>query len=463
MIRGTCVLCGESPADPESPEGRCRECWIEQIDELAQQHDDFDAEDEDGRTLRIESFAEVTVKPTRWLLDGRIPLGNATLLVGREKLGKSTLAIELAARLSRGELTGDLGVADSLIVSYEDSASRTIKPRLMAADADLARVHHIYAKRNGAPDLVSLPDDAERIGYLAAYEGARLLIVDPLSAALNGKIDSYRDQDIRRALAPLVALAEEANLALIAVAHWNKAQGGDSLSRVLGSRGLTAAVRSVLAFGVAPDSDEGSLDRVLAHAACNLAPQAPSLSCRVEGRIVHADDGKVIPTSRLVLGDECETRADDLLVVRSEGERTDTELAAEWLADELADGGWHESREVKAKAKAEGYSEKVLRRARETLSVEDRREGFPARSEWRLPVVPSGQGTTDETGQGHDWESPGLEPNPGDEQPSRALTEIRGATGPIGLECEACHRLGDVQDTTEGKLCPTCARRWGSS
>jgi len=216
------------------------------------------------REIVAESFASIAAERTRWLWDRRIPLGCATLLVGREKLGKSTLTDELAARLSRGELPGDFAgePAGTLIVSYEDSAARTIKPRLMAAGADLAHVHRTLAMSKGARDLVTLPDDVERIGELAVRYGVRLLVIDPLSAALNGKIDAHREQDMRRqALAPLAQLAEECDLAVLGLAHFNKARAGDLLSRVLGTRGLTAGVRSVLAFGRDPDADEDSVDR----------------------------------------------------------------------------------------------------------------------------------------------------------------------------------------------------------
>ena len=57
------------------------------------------------RSLEAESFAEIRAERTRWLWEGRIPLGTATLLVGREKLGKSTLTIELAARLPAANST----------------------------------------------------------------------------------------------------------------------------------------------------------------------------------------------------------------------------------------------------------------------------------------------------------------------------------------------------------------------
>jgi 5S rRNA maturation endonuclease (ribonuclease M5) len=342
------------------------------------------------RSLVAESFVGIRAERTRWLWEGRIPLGTATLLVGREKLGKSTLTGELAARLSRGDLEGDLAgrPADTLIVSYEDSAARTIKPRLMAAGADLSRVHRVLAKRGSVRDLVSLPDDVLRVGELARERGARLVIVDPLSASLNGEINAHRDQDIRRALAPLVQLAEEADLAILALAHWNKSPGGDALSRVLGSRGLTAAVRSVLAFGRSPDAEEDSPDRVLAHAACNLAPEAPALACRLEGRQVHGDDGEPIPTSRLVIVGETDAHADDLLVTRSSDDMSDRDQAADWLADELADGEPHETREIIERAKAAGISRATLYRAVKALDVEKGDTGaFPKRATWRLPAV----------------------------------------------------------------------------
>ena len=349
------------------------------------------------RALAAESFALIQAERTRWLWDRRVPLGTATLLVGREKLGKSTLTVELAARLSRGDLEGDLAPepADTLLVSYEDSAARTIKPRLMAAGADLARVHRIIATRGDTRDLVSLPADVDRIGELAREHGARLVVVDPLSASLTAEVDSHRDQDIRRALAPLVQLAEEDDLAVLALAHFNKGQGTDSLSRVLGSRGLTAAVRSVLAFGRPSDTEEGSADRVLAHPASNLGLEAASLACRIEAREVDADDGERIETSRLVIVGECETQAHDLLAGAHIEQPGELEEAVEFLEGQLAEGECP-SREVKAAWKREGGSERTLQRAARKLDVEEDARGFPRRTYWRLPVAPAPRGATGE-------------------------------------------------------------------
>jgi len=347
------------------------------------------------RVIVAESFADIRAERTRWLWQGRILLGAPTLLVGREKLGKSTLTVALAANVSRGTLAGDLAGEPSnvLILSYEDAAGSTVKPRLLAAGADPARIYQPRAEREGVRDLVSLPDDVEAIGEHVREHHCRLIVVDPFSASLGAEINSHRDQDIRRALAALAQLAENEDAALLLVAHFNKAQVGDSLTRVLGSRGLTAACRSVLVFGRTPDAADGSPDRVLAHAACNVAREAPSLACRIEGRVIEDEAGTIETSLLLILGD-CDTHADDLLATRGEDERSDRDIAADWLGDELADGEWRRASEIKTSAKDAGIAERTLQRARVHLGVEDRREGFPAVSEWRLAVVPPRPGTT---------------------------------------------------------------------
>ncbi len=347
--------------------------------------------------LRFEPASAIRPEAVRWLWDLRIPLGTLTLLAGRQGLGKSTLATELAARASRGELDGDLrgqpvGV---LLVSFEDHAPSKIVPRLMAANADLERVRLVsVAQQDG--DLVTLPSDLGEIERAAHEHGARLLVVDPVVASLPAAIDAHRDQDVRRALAPLGQLAERCDLAALGLIHWNKASGADALMRVSGSTAFTAAARSVLAFGTDPsdgDSDDES-SRVLAHAKSNLGRCAPSLACRIEGREVDLDDGSMIATSRLVILGACDVRAHELFSVRHPDERSKLEEAIEFLTDELCAGEWRPKPELDAAAAAAGVAARTLARARKRLGVEVRREGFPSITQWRLAVVPSTAGTT---------------------------------------------------------------------
>jgi hypothetical protein len=95
-----------------------------------------------------------------------------------------------------------------------------------------------------------------------------LLIVDPLLAHIPVRIDGYKDQHVRVALAPLARLAEKLDAAVLAVMHLNKRETADLFSRLGGSGGFLGAARSALL--VAPDPEEPEV-RVVAHGKANLS------------------------------------------------------------------------------------------------------------------------------------------------------------------------------------------------
>jgi hypothetical protein len=74
------------------------------------------------------------VRPVRWLWDRRLLLGYLCLLLGAEGMGKGTVAAWLIARLTKGELPGDLeGVpARVLVLGDEDAFDSVWVPRLHA-------------------------------------------------------------------------------------------------------------------------------------------------------------------------------------------------------------------------------------------------------------------------------------------------------------------------------------------
>lgn len=382
-----------------------------------------------GRRVVLTPASAITPERTRWAWAGRIPLGAVTLVAGRQGLGKSTLIASLAADLSRGQLDGELAgePCGVMLVSYEDHPRSTTVPRLMAAGADLERVLVLTAEEDGRPDLVSVPGDLERIASAAVDSGARLLAIDPLVAALGGGIDAHRDQDVRRALAPLAQLAEEADLAVLAAIHLRKGGASEALDRVSGSIAFTAAARSVLAFGRTAEDDEDP-GRVLAAAKSNLGPLAASLAYRIEGRELHANGDERISTSRAVLIGECEASAAELLSPPPPEPRTDTDAAAEWIEDELADGEWHPSRELREAAKAAGHTDRTVQRASKRLGVAVDRRGYPARTHWRLTVAPTPAGATDDGAAGATDVTRTVEPYPAPADPQSRQHAAPGAT-----------------------------------
>lgn len=343
-----------------------------------------------GRQLVLTTIASVQPESVRWAWRDRIVLGMLNVIVGEPGLGKSTLAYDLAAKMSRGELDGDLygHAADVLVVTYEDHIASVVRPRLEAASADLGRIHDLGIAEDGTEELLTLPRDIELIQEAIERTHARLLLVDPIVASLGGEVNSHRDQDIRRVLAPLAQLAEQHDVAVVVVMHVNKSTATQFFMRVGASIGFTGAARSMLLVARDPDDPDGERGsrRIVAHGKCNVGAFAPSLLFEIESVTL---TGSGVGTSRLQYLGECETSTADLLGVEGDDERTDTDLAGDWLADELADRQWHESRDVKERAELAGIKVRTLQRAKTRLKIEDRREGFPAISEWRLPVAPT--------------------------------------------------------------------------
>jgi RecA-family ATPase len=135
----------------------------------------------------------------------------------------------------------------------------------------LTRADHPVAPDRRPPTLLDI--DALRKAILEV--GAKLVTIDPLMAFLPSEIDSYRDQDVRRGLAPLKDLAEETGAAIVLVRHLNKNQGGSAIYRGGGSIGIVGAARVGLL--VAKDPDDAQR-RVLAVTKNNLPKEMPSLA-----------------------------------------------------------------------------------------------------------------------------------------------------------------------------------------
>jgi RecA-family ATPase len=169
-------------------------------------------------------LSEVQPELVEWLWPGRLPLGKLAVLDGDPGLGKSVITLDLAARVSAGlefPDSGRCGPAGVVLLSAEDGLADTIRPRLDAAGADTERVVALstVAEAKGGERVMSLTKDLSVIERAIERVGAALVVVDPLMAFLSEKTDAHKDQDIRRALAPLSVLAERARASVLIVRH----------------------------------------------------------------------------------------------------------------------------------------------------------------------------------------------------------------------------------------------------
>ena len=145
-------------------------------------------------TLKIINMQDVEAKEVKWLWYPYIPYGKITIIQGDPGEGKTTLVLNLAALLTRGEkLPESDTVAEPINVlnqSAEDGLADTIKPRLVAANADASRVMVIDETNI---DL-SMTDHHLEAGI--RQTGAKLVILDPLQAYLGAKVDIAKAKEL---------------------------------------------------------------------------------------------------------------------------------------------------------------------------------------------------------------------------------------------------------------------------
>jgi len=329
-------------------------------------------------------MSEVQPERVEWLWRGRVPLGKLSILDGDPGLGKSCISVDLVSRVTTGGVMpdGSPGIdGGAVIVTAEDGLGDTVRPRLDLHGADCARV--VALKTVGVGDesrTVELPADLGVLRLAIARVGARLVVVDPVMAFLNGQVDSHRDQDVRRVLAALAAMAEETGAAVLIVRHLNKTAGGNPLYRGGGSIAFVGAARSAMVVGRNPDGGDGC---VLAMTKANLSKMGPSL-----GYIV--DEVDEVPRVRW-LG-EAAFSAGELLAAAG-GSRGGPRGDAMVLLEDLLSGGPVPAAEVFEAASAAGIAEKTLRRAKSDLGVEAVKRGAPGGGGvwvWAMPRRPQG-------------------------------------------------------------------------
>lgn len=321
---------------------------------------------------KLMPLTDVKAEAVNWLWPGRIPLGKVTLLVGDPGLGKSFIAADISARVSHADSTwpdgGDVPHGDAIILSSEDSPSDTIRPRIEAMGGDVNRVHVL---RTG----VVLPTPTELEALCAGGE-VRVIVLDPLVSFV-GKMDPWKDTEVRRVMDPLAVVAAKASVAIIGIMHMTKDSDRVALYRASGSVAFVAASRAAHVVVKDPEDDER---RVLASIKFNLGPKPSALAYRIGGSpaVVQWEPEPVE-----------EFDVDTVMAKLANANQHDRRREGPKLAQavvfmrQFLAVGPRAVKDVMMAAKAVGIAEQTLRRAAEKLGVKQHNPGTG--QVWELP------------------------------------------------------------------------------
>ena len=300
----------------------------------------------------VRYYSSITAKEIDWLWYPYIPFGRITIIQGDPGEGKTTFALNLAARLSVGHGLPESSKAPTAPInviyqSTEDGLADTIKPRLVNAGADCSQI--AFIDDNEYP--LTLNDD--RLEQAIIISNARLLILDPLQAFIGDNADMHRASNMRPLFQKLSGIAERTACAVIIIGHMNKASGSKGLYRGLGSIDIAAAARSVLLIGRLKDDPT---IRVMTHLKSSLAPEGSAIAF------------ELVPTGEFRWIGPYDITVDELLSNVHFIEESKSELAQSMLR-ELLESGPVSCREIYMHMKTSGIGERTVDTAKKTLNI----------------------------------------------------------------------------------------------
>ena len=327
--------------------------------------------DGDEKKLIWTNLADVEAKPVEWLWKDRIALGKLCLLAGNPGQGKSLITSYMASVVSRG---GNWPVEDKaspmgsvIFLSAEDDDADTLKPRLLAHGADIEMITTVNSVVERQMSMsFSLEKDVDLLEKRVKEIGdVAMIIIDPITAYL-GNVDSNSNSGVRGLLEPLRMLVSQQNLAILLVAHLNKAQGTDAMMRVSGSTSWVAAVRT--AYLVTPDKEDKQR-RMMLPIKNNLGIDNTGFAYSISER--QLDSGIISPVIEREK-ELCNINPDDAVNGIEPGINKLDE-ACEFLNEELSSCPVSVT-SIKEHADKLGISDKTLKRAKNKLGIGSKKQ-----------------------------------------------------------------------------------------
>ena len=350
------------------------------------------------RKFRIRPACEFAPETAEYLVEPYLPRGMVSILGGVSGAGKTSLALDLCARLTRGKTPpvayaaapsgrgpfalpprkaalregggteGDregkpadrLSPCTVIYLTAENDPNKVLRPRAEAMGADLTRLYF----QEGA----SYAMGDEDLYNLCRAIRPDLLVFDPIQSYLGQGVQMNRAEQVRPLLDSLSALAKELDMAVLLISHMSKPGPGvcSALDRLLGSSDFRNAARSILIVGRAPDDPD---TRVFAHAKNSLGIPGQSQKYHIGPGGTVAYDGP------------CDLTADRIIQESGTAQRTappaaTLNAAVEALDKQLGFMGWVEYAEVVRLCAQHGFSETTMRRARAALGLNMMRMGM---------------------------------------------------------------------------------------
>ena len=374
----------------ETPQGFWQRARAEYVQQqlAAKEAQQAQKAEKPAHKLRLRPAADFAPEQAEYLVEPYLPRGMLTILGGVSGSGKTSLALAMAAAVTRGQklpfdqrelggagCTAETGSTDGAgctaetssadgakraagVVFYltaENDPNKVLRPRVERLGADLTKLYF----QDGASMHMQ---DAALEELCRAYRPA-LLVFDPIQSYLGPGVQMNRAEQVRPILDKLSALAKELDMTVLLISHMSKPGPGvaTALDRLLGSSDFRNAARSILIVGRDPDDADR---RVFAHAKNSLGLPGPSQAYRItEGGVVAYEGACDLAADRIIRESE---NAGPGRTGRPAASLNDAVRALDQLVGFV---GWVNVSEAYQLCAQRGFSERTLRNAKEALQL----------------------------------------------------------------------------------------------
>jgi putative DNA primase/helicase len=378
-------------------------------------------EDKIIRQVVVVNAADGDIEDVEWIWLNKIPLGCATWAVGQPGNAKSLMTIDIASAVTTGRDFPDgsknmLPASEVLMYCGEDSISKVVRPRLLAAGADLTKIGFLDRKsfREVAGDNdptkrpLDLSQDCDTLLELVKQNpNIKLLVVDPITGVF-GDANINKNEEANPVFEKLIDFCEASGIAFLGVLHVPKRTTNSAIEKIAGGTAVAGSAKSAFMLSRDPDSDDKH-DHLLTMVKWNYADNADGLKYKTVSATAEWK-GKTVKTAKIGWGEVIPEIADDVLLAQNSKKEAKDRQAGKCEAFLLTYLGSEPRRsfEVYEEAKKQGYGTSTVKRALENINgqhIDGRRVGkgngwwmalqgvsFPAPKEEKLMALAADEG-----------------------------------------------------------------------
>lgn len=204
--------------------------------------------------LAALSLSSVQTASVEWLVPGILPRGELSVLGADGGTGKGLWQAQLIAHVTTGNANSFFQnplqkPCNVLIFSGEDDPARVLRPRLLAAGADMSKAFVVTADGFFRDNRHLLAMDSEEFSAFIRNTAPDMVVIDPYQSFLNMDIKMAERNQMRGTTTPFRAVLREINAAGLLVAHSNKKGAVAGRQRLADSSDLWDASRCVIMMG----------------------------------------------------------------------------------------------------------------------------------------------------------------------------------------------------------------------